>query len=777
MGLLTEPIILCSMYLKQYPASLGTRSIHLTTSNEPISIRDHFFQPRLKNVGPFTRKASDLDGNYQVGSCTLTINDEDGEIYALLEAGATTEYWVNREVVLWLVSREYLRTVTLLESVESAYRGIITDYQQRGRTVEVTLTDLLGSQMSGFNLGKKVLQTAIKDLTNHAREQDKDYFLPAMLGEFSDRGSPDVDGHSVLKAIVPVREVCEVDITALSGGVPDTPAPTSFVDPPVITGSGVVGTTGEKAYDYAATTVTGYGESAFSNIVTINGAVNRNLSNYNWLEGTYDNGGSSPYNTVRIWRRDSPSGAWYALDEAGYFLPEGTFGYADGAAPVTGPSGTGVTRDEEDKPKAVPVPTGAYAQTNQNIWSIMGVCLGYDYDIEDIYASDLAEGTEPKRTLVLSAEHGVTFLTPDDDLWPFPDPWIEMNGVKFTGFLARGHKVNHHRDGIVTMAVNVCGPKIGGVLVNQMFRQFSMFINEYALKNKGTGWRNQVYGTLETFHNGDPMIETSGFEDAEALSKEYLGDSVGYIGHVWVQDPETTWRDVIAHMCRSSGGRFFPNRFGQVAFFLEDTRAVTVTGKHFQERIQIKRHADPILGHQDVINRILWQYFWDLDGGRYRGTGLKTENDISIAAHVPDGVVGTNDTRGVKKLDLDIAFTNDLATATDVVNRELVRRARRPRYPVEVFDLAGFDHDIGEYHRLTNTYGNNMSPVIILGLDVDLWNQEIALTFLERLVGSTSGASVVTSGAHQVGDSLLIPPTSHQVGDSTAVPPTSNQVG
>src|SRR6185503_5826182 len=151
------------------------------------------------------------------GQAVFTIDDEDNEFAGLLDEAAPTEYFSQREIAVWVISREGVEHGLRPSNVPPVFRGWISDSQRVGRDVTVTGSDVLGSQMSGFNLDKKVLQTQVKDLTSAPRPENAEKYLPIAIGEFSDRGATDIDGNEARKGLWPVIEVCEVDITNLSG--------------------------------------------------------------------------------------------------------------------------------------------------------------------------------------------------------------------------------------------------------------------------------------------------------------------------------------------------------------------------------------------------------------------------------------------------------------------------------------------------------------------------------------------------------------------------------
>lgn len=775
MGLLTRPTLLVEIYLAKYPASLGTQTLRFTRSSRSVSMAGAFYQPRIKSMGRIRRMCSDADGNYEIGSASFVIDDRDVAISALTVAGTSTEYWLNREVGIWVISQEGITAGLTTATTVPVFRGIITDVQPRDWEVHVTCSSLLGSMMSRANLDKKVLRTRIKDLTDRARDEDKDTAIPLYLGEFSDRGAVDKDGNPAVRGLVPVHEVCEIDITDLTGVPIPAPAGVPVLNTPVVTGD-----TGEETIFYGATFVTPLGESGMSNIVSASGAsfANRKLSlgNYTTITGTAPTSDPSNPSNVRIWVGPSADNMIGYLDMVDLYDPAtGAFGYIDGAYPYPTP-----TRDEIDVVKRVSPPAPA-AETNMNLFSIMAICLGYDYEILDLYASDLADGAEPKRLEIQAAEHGMTTITSDDPEWPFPNPWIEMNGIIFTGFLQRGLKLNHHRERSVTFSANICGPHLSGLLLDQAMRQLAFLFNEYCFKNKGKGWANQTYDVLETFENGDSVVDRESFEASGNLTEVFLGTEKGYLGNIYVIDPEETWRDVIRKAAVSFGCRFTENRFGQLKVLIVNTAPDVSVDRHFKEKIEIKRSEPPRLLHGDVVTAIKWSYFFDPTTTQFRGRDYRTENLDAAAAQIPGGISGQVPSQGVHEKTIEIHYSAYAETATDVINRELMRRQRRTRYVPKTVGLMGLDHDNGDRARETDRKTGDVNrQVRIFGHETDLDHEEVLLDFLDidSILGLVPHDDEDSEALYdQVGDDDEVPPTSWQVGDNDAIPPTSRQVG
>lgn len=689
------------LQLAKFPVSEGTTTYRW--SRQPYADAASFKEGRLISISRAKRAATDINGNYNFGQVSITLEDADGFLRGLLEQGTPTEYFLNREGGVYLLSPEG-RAAGLDPRI--LFRGWVSNVQTlKGRLVRIDLADIVGSQFSGFNLDKTIPSVKLTDISPTIVDALKDKVLPIYAGEFSDSGAVDVNGNPAEKGLVPCFDLGLIDAT--DPGTPPTPV---YAAVPVITASSVVGT-GDQTYTYAVTLINPLGETLPSATVTVSSAPATSimdLSNYVHLEGTYDPGVALT-NRVRILGRHGTA-TW--LDEAFLDPGTGTWFYNDGAHDLS--------RIDIDIEKAYVGPTSSGAIVDDNIWNIIGICLGYSYDILNVFGSDLADGTEPKR-INLSAFVGSEILLPTSGDWPFPNPWIEKNGITFTGFLARGPRLRHHQEGVVTFAASICGPHDDADnVIDQAFPQLLWFLNEHVAKNGGTGYRTGVYWPLETYANGDALFQTSKFTEKQALTAEWLGTSLGYLSSIWLTEPITV-REVVRRFCLTFGCRLAHNHFGQVFPLLVATPDDPTTGRHLRDRIEIKFIGDPVLAHDETLNRILYHYHMDPDAGDYRNKNIEVENATSIAAHTPGGVVGGSDRRGVKQ-DTDprsLFYTNDEATAADVVARELDKRQRRSRYVPVTLDLAGLEQEIDAIVRFTHYDG--------LGVDGDVAMQGIVL--------------------------------------------------
>jgi hypothetical protein len=688
----------------KFPATEGTTTRRW--SKQPYADEGAFKEGRLISTGPISRSASDINGNYQVGTASVILDDSDNFIRGLLEQGTVTEYFLNREAGIYQLTPEG-RAAGL--DPRPLFRGWISNVQTlRGHRVKIEIADVVGSQFSKFNLDKTIPSVKLIDLNADIIDALKEKVLPIYVGEHSDFGAEDVNGNPAEKGLVPCFDLGLVDATD-----PETPPAPTYATPPTISSATVVGS-GDQDYSYAVVLVTPYGESlpsAVTNVSSAPATAVMDTSNYVELSGTYDPGALGT-NGVRILGRHGTS-TW--LDEAFLDPDYGEWYYNDGAHPAPTP-----TRIDVDIEKTYAGPTTPAIESD-TIWNIMAICLGYSYDILQIYGSDLAEGTEPKRTNLASV-YGTEILTPSDAGWPFANPWIELNGITFTGFLARGNRLRHHQEGVVTFAANICGPHDGtspDKVINQAFYQLLFVLNEHVAKNGGTGYRTGDYWPLETYVNGDSIFDTDKFTEKQELTATWLGDSLGYLGAIPLTEPITV-REFVRRFNLTFGCRLAHNHHGQIFPVLVAPADDPTAGRHLRYPIEINDIGEPVLAHDEIMNRVTRAYHWDPDAGAFRNSGVTTEDATSIAAHTPGGVVGGTDRRGVKQGDdRDMYYTNDEATADDVITRELARRARRPRYVPVVVDYLGLEYDIDTQVRITideglGTSGDAAAPCLVL---------------------------------------------------------------
>jgi hypothetical protein len=756
------PNIYIEVKLTRYPASLGTTTYRW--ARRPMADPASWKEQRLISLSPIIRRASDMDGNYFTSSVTAVLNDADGVLRVLLEAGTSTEYVTAREASVYLISDTGRGASTAPRPI---FRGFISNAQALpDRQVEIEIVDVIGSQFSAFNLDKTIPDVFIRDINGDAHEDLRDLAVPIYAGELSDLGARDENGVDVEKGLAPVFDLGDVDFDngAAASTLPKVSAPWGLA-------SEVIGAGGDSTFNYWASTITPFGETGVSSRLHVTNCPAETalgLSNYIKIRGKFDRGASNE-NKVRIWGRNASSAPITYLDEAFYSGSGATaeFFYNDGAHPAPTP-----TRADVDHEK--PLSVSGNTAVQDTVWGKLLICLGYSYEVLNVFGSDLAKDTEPRRVKLDASVYGSTVIRPTDAQWPHDDPWVEENGIRYTAIYVRGPLLNAHREGSITIAVTLCGPHDDSdVLINQAGPVYQWLFNEHVLKNGGTGYRNHTYGTLETFANGDAMLLTSKFTEFQDATKTFLGDSVGYTAGLAITEP-TTLREIIRRSTVSHGVRWAHNHFGQVFPFIINDLAALSSGRHFRRRMEITRPVEQHLAHDEVRNKEDYVFHWDPDGADFRFKGRSQKNAESIAAHTPGGVVGTETRRGLREGDgeREMYYVNDPSTADDVVARNLSQRARRPRYLSVPTDLTGLEYEIAAPIRVTDEDGLGASgdvetPAIIIGVEIDTETSEVVLLTQEQRYVNRS-KRVASEGARisdtvQVGG--LFPTENLEIGD------------
>jgi hypothetical protein len=690
------PCFRFTLVLEKYPTSEGSTTYRW--SSRPMADDGAFSEGRVITVGEIVRSCTDQDGNFELSSVTAELSDDDGLFRGLLD-GATTQFFLGREGT-WEVLSEAGRAAG--SAWRPVHRGVVTDVQiLPGRRARITTGDIIGSKFSAFALEKEI-GVYLGDEHANLPDDSRKKIYPVIVGEHSDAGAIDANGDTAEKGLLPVIDTGDYRIDGST-------EPPEYAGPPTVTSSGVTGSGGDQTYYYGFSVITAYGETVMSSVVTVSGAPSldeMDVNNHVYVYGTYDPGPNND-NRVRVWGRSSnPPSTWLA--EVNYTdATTGTWGYMDGAAYAPSP-----TRREVDTEDPGPNIGTSTALQDDGVWSRFVVSLGVT-DIHQLFWSDLADGDTPKRVEADPALEGVEYILPSSPQWPHDDPYLELTNaagetIRMTVFYARGPRVAHHRDGVVTMAVNGCGMEETGDgtgdLVDQAFYAGQLFINEHILKDNGTGYLSGNYGGLETFSDGDAQLWTSKWTAAQTLSISRVGGS-GYLAAWAIHEPITV-REWVRRFCLTFDCRLAVNRFGQIYPVLIDDLADVDTGRRYREREEGVELLDQSFAFDELENRITYNYDYDSDAQTFRVTNQTIEDAESIAANVPGGVYGATNPRGVYETGpQELYCTRDETTAVDTRARRLARNKRAPRYVTHAQDLIGLEDDLGDQTRFTHRDG------------------------------------------------------------------------
>lgn len=478
----------------------------------------------------------------------------------------------------------------------------------------------------------------------------------------------------------------------------------------------VNGTPGTTEYVFAMTSITTLGESRQSApIVVSNGPAVLNGTDSITLTADLPTDSPDAVNFVRILgRRTNPPTNYLFL------LPID----ASTGSPAIEWTDDGTTLETAFNPST----GGALASENLFAWIACG--LG-DIDIHQVYGSDGAEGDEPKRRLI-GWDEG-TIVGPDSTGWPHTERYRVVGGIRQSGFYARGLPLTHHRNGDCTFAWNGCGWKDpDGVLVNQVFLELLLFLNEAVEKDDGTGYRDGDFGPIETFSDAasTPKFLTSRFEAAQEKTVEWLGSGLGYVGCIVVVEP-TALGEILRRFFNDYGGHGTTNHRGQWYPYLLDPAAEspTTSGRLYRERMEIKELRDHRYAHDERENRVVYSYDYNFDINEFRATSITVEDAASIAAHGGDRI-------GVAQTGLKECFYgNDEETMADRWGvRCLGLYAYAPRYVTWATNLKSLPDHNGDQARFTHRKeglglnGETGSPGQIMGTTTNTQPFEVVQT-------------------------------------------------
>jgi hypothetical protein len=670
-----QPSIWIECRLEQVPVSAGTTLYRWST--RPLADAE-FVEGRVLSWGRIVRSLSDGMGQYDVGKASVLLNDADGLFRGLMETGSTTEWFDNREAAIKVLS-EAGRHAALEPRL--LFRGVLDNVQlQAGRRASIDLVDrirpYLDVVLPQATFERTYVDTSVTPYVSVSGFPDihKDLVgtpIPLVGGEFSDAGALDISGAPADKGMLPAIYVGQRQTINEATSLP------AFLEPPTLSAS-VVGTPGTRTVAYGVTAWSGYGETVLSNVAVVTNAPNT-LSGSNYVSLTWPIVVGATHYVVYGRTLLNPSRRLKVVTTNSY-------------------SDTGVDGESAPGPPLVnlaqvPGVDGSF------FWDLYIICLGV-VRIQSLYASGERPGIAPARELMTEDMYGVDFLLPDGPSWPHPDPWIEIGGMRLTGFYARGPRSYRHVVGEVTMAVNACGYEdVGdgsGNPINQAFPLLQLFLNEHLLKNRGTGYRDGDWGPLEEWDDGGvAILQTSKFADCQALTATRLGDSVGYTAAIYLRE-RTTVREFLQRFCQTFDAFLATNHHGQLYPVLIDDGASATVGRHYRERMEIADELPaPVIDHDATENKWIYQFDFDPDAGAFRGDAESLTDQPGI-----DALRGKVRERSIKQY-----YTRDAATARDVIGRRRLRNRHAPRTQEIPTNLLALEDENGDQILVTHRDG------------------------------------------------------------------------
>lgn len=684
------------------PRDVGTDSPVYSTRPYAGVVRT---EGRVRQGGwdPITRGASDDAGQPLKSSAGALLNDDDGVIREAYAENPTR--FVSRVFGDITILSDAGRAASLSERlllrcrVNDAHVEISRSGQARKRSVKLLFEDALAPYYDQLVPKQRFLRADYPDIDRKIENTP----IPLVIGEHSDAGALDVNGNNAEKGLVPViyvggRKTIDDDPTS---GSPSYLAPPSVITPTVN------GTPGTRTLYYGVTALSEVGETVLSAIVTVTTAPAV-------LNGT---------DSITLVIDEVPGATGYIVYGRRNATPVrrlAVLGPATGSPATISYTDDGSDVEYAPGPPAVNTAQVEVGSPGEFFWDFYVVCMGW-VEIVKLYGSNVQAGVEPAR-VDISATEGVDFIKFHG----------LIGGNEITGFYARGPRSQHHKDGIVTFAVQTCGYEdVGdgsGDTIQQAFPQLQFVLNEFVLKNGGAGYTSGLWGPLETFNNGSPatpILQTSKFTDCQDLTKDFLGNAVGALGALYLREPVTV-RQLLQWFFVSHEAHGATNHHGQFFPILYDAAADPSSAPILREHMEVVRLENPALDKDHVEPRILFQFDYDPDAAQYRSEIVPVQDDIAV-----------DDQQGVLSRDPEVKqlrWTRDRDTAVNAMERRR-DRLKYPRWKQTVITKFSPSLEIepGDMFRVTHADGPMAigwtdRPFLAVSHVVDLNRGEVAVT-------------------------------------------------
>lgn len=715
---MNTPVASLEFRLERTPASAGTDTYRWSTRALPD---ETFIEGRIPVGGwrEVSRALSSEQGDHSVSRASVELMDNDGLLRGLLD-GVQTQFFENREATVKLHS-EVGRPTGIARNI---FRGAVTDAQvssadvDGGRALRATidLEDALRPHLD------KLIPSALFDPAHFPGIDPRLAFtpIPIIAGEHSDDGALDDFGVAAAKGMCPAIHVGmrrTVDDNPLEG-IP------AYLAAPVLTAR-LTGAGGSTPYTYGVTAHSAFGQTILSNVVTILGPATLTPTDgieLTWTVPTGDVTGYSAYGRVNPTpvRRLASFGA-------------DTTTYTDDGSAVEQPGPPPSVNTAQ-----IPGTDGAF------FWDFYVLCLGAS-EIIALYGSSSPStpGVAPER-IDITATAGVDVLMPGHPGWPHAQLYLDIGPYRVTGFYARGPRSNDHIQGVVTFAAQMCGAEdIGdgtGDSIQEAFPMLQWFLNEHVFKNQGEGYRSGLYGPVEAFSNGDPMLQTSKFTDAQALTAQWMGTDEGYYGAIYLGGPNgrITVREFLRGWNLTHGCFTATNHHGQLYPVLINDEASSTDGRVYRRTLEIKALGQPQIDRDQIEPKMSFQFDWDPDAQAYRSEIIPIADEAAF-----DAQKGRTRDQGVQLS----PYTRDFATAHDARSRRLRRLKYARRLQPLVTNYYGLSDELGDQIRIghKDQIGDStdtLRPHIVIGHRVDLNRGEVTLVGLDvsRLLETAFGA-------------------------------------
>jgi hypothetical protein len=778
-----SPIYRLKIYAEKYPEGSGT---DLLVS----SLEDHadteYAEGRAWAFDRIERQLSDASGEHFLAQATVRHDDQD---FFWRTRGATTatQYLDGRDATLDVISSEALELGSIRTTLlRGKCRGVDLD---DGMGATILLEELIGSEFGPAFLDKRINPRTLGDggVFPQLAPDLQDRPVQLVIGENNDRDRVNQDGTSAEKGTCPGYYVGDFDITTTEAA----PATPTLLPPPTWQmtydrfGSG-----GNTTWTYAVAVRTATGRTTLGAITTISGLP--------------DDGSFTQSNGVVLHLAQYPAALQQYVVGAHLYVKKGSQGstnqwhFMDGAGEIfntaandpfnAGPNWNSGDIGYEDNgddhhhkgfnpPPATntaTIPTTTTGNGTITVHTNYGLIVFADSAVtfRSVWGSDGGEDVDAEPVRVEWTLGMEDVLMPGDTGWPHANPWIDLIGTdgvtrRFAGIYVNGPRLEHHKQGRVTIAANICGRTEDAndpdtPVIDQFGRVWQHMFSEQVWGNDGLGYYTGAWTGLPTFADGTEAISSPSVQLAEALSATLTGTTKGYLTAFCLTEPMTV-REFLRKWNQNYTSFSYTNRHGQLSLALVDTTADPTSGTPFRQDIdEVSRVSAPKERREWTENRIRGQFDWDADAKRFVSTVQELKSDTSQAR------LGAAGRKTVREREVyDCFFIRDQVTFSTAQQQRKLLYQLPPRICEVQVGPTGFNVDIMDRvlvstHEGYGATGYNLQPMLVIGhttipgdpapVVLTCWDMGVVLTQqLGQLVGGVrvwdSGADLWDSGS------------------------------
>jgi hypothetical protein len=364
---------------------------------------------------------------------------------------------------------------------------------------------------------------------------------------------------------------------------------------------------------------------------------------------------------------------------------------------------------------------GARRLSDGKDWDEYVVCGHAVAAVQSWFASDLSDvavydpasgGHGPRPTKMSTDTEGSEFLIPGHAGWTSvlgANSYRDYNGNRYTVIYATGQRSKDAINGDVPMSINIGGIESNGdgtgTMIDSLPRQVAHLISNFILQNYTSGaWSIPVV-------NGYTRVSTSTFETVKTASEARV--SGGYLGAflLGAGGSQQTIAETLSRLCQDGDFDLLVNRHGQICASM--VYPLNPIVKAFTDVTDIAKQSFSVRRKFEyLVNRITYHYQKNFipDSRPWSArTGAGWYSDITGTPPTASNSSSITAVRETRTLDLPMSSLRSMATAVNVVDSLLGRRAFGPIYSAFQTGLCGLDVELGDLITVTHFAGMDAS--------------------------------------------------------------------